>query len=123
MNANWKKIEKLQAEYAKNDKKIAALMERQQEIEKQCTALENLEIVGMVRGLGMSYGELAAMLNGEKKLEPAPAVGENPEAAAAELNNEIETAYAVAAEDFATGDCATGDCAAGDYADGAVWNG
>ena len=43
MNANLKKLEKLQAEYAKNDKKMAALMERQQEIEKQCTALENLE--------------------------------------------------------------------------------
>ena len=35
MNANLKKLEKLQAEYAKNDKKMAALMERQQEIEKQ----------------------------------------------------------------------------------------
>ena len=33
MNANLKKLEKLQAEYAKNDKKMAALMERQQEIE------------------------------------------------------------------------------------------
>ena len=113
MNANLKKLEKLQAEYAKNDKKMAALMERQQEIEKQCTALENLEIVGMVRGLGMSFEELAELINGEDKPKAAPAVEENPADTAAELNNEVAAGYAVATEDYATEN----------LSDGEVWNG
>ena len=45
MNANKKKIDKLNLEYGKNDEKIARLMERQREIEKQRTELENLDIV------------------------------------------------------------------------------
>lgn len=118
MNANLKKLEKLQAEYARNDKKMAALMERQQEIENQCTELENLEIVGMVRGLGMSFEELAELINGEDKPKAAPRVAENPleenpADTAAELNNEVEAAYAVATEDYATEN----------LSDGEVWNG
>ena len=66
MNANKKKIDKLNLEYGKNDEKIARLMERQREIEKQRTELENLDIVGMVRELGLSFEELAELINGEK---------------------------------------------------------
>lgn len=89
MNANKKKIEKLNLEYTKNDKKIAALMERQQEIEKQRTALENLEIIGMVRGLGMSFNELTELINGEKT--------------AAELSTAVAAAYTEAVADYHNG--------------------
>ena len=94
MNANKKKIDKLNLEYAKNDEKIARLMERQQEIEKQRTELENLDIVGMVRGLGLGFEELAELINGEK--------------AAAELSEEVS-------ENLVTEEYAE--------AEGGVWNG
>ena len=94
MNANKKKIDKLNLEYAKNDEKIARLMERQREIEKQRTELENLDIVGMVRGLGLSFDELSELINGEK--------------AAAELSTDVSAAYETAVEE---------------YAEGGVWNG
>ena len=66
MNANKKKIDKLNLEYGKNDEKIARLMERQREIEKQRTELENLDIVGMVRELGLSFEELAELIKRRK---------------------------------------------------------
>ena len=87
MNANKKKIDKLNLEYAKNDEKIARLMERQREIEKQRTELENLDIVGMVRELGLSFEELAELINDEK--------------AAAELKNDVSAAYETAVEEYA----------------------
>ena len=96
MNANKKKIDKLNLEYAKNDEKIARLMERQREIEKQRTELENLDIVGMVRELGLSFEELAELINDEK--------------AAAELKNVVSAAYETAVEEYAD-------------AEGGVWNG
>lgn len=94
MNTNKKKIEKLNLEYAKNDEKICRLMERQREIEKQRTELENLDIVGMVRELGLSFDELSELINSEK--------------AAAELATDVSTAYETAVEE---------------YAEGGVWNG
>lgn len=96
MNANKKKIDKLNLEYVKNDEKIARLMERQREIEKQRTELENLDIVGMVRGLGLNFDELAELINGEK--------------AAAELSEEVSENLATATEEYAE-------------AEGGVWNG
>lgn len=101
MNANKKKIDKLNLEYAKNDEKIARLMERQREIEKQRTELENLDIVGMVRELGLSFEELAELINGEK--------------AAAELSTDVAEAFNMATEDYATAEYAE--------AEGGVWNG
>lgn len=96
MNANKKKIDKLNLEYAKNDEKIARLMERQREIEKQRTELENLDIVGMVRELGLSFDELAELINGEK--------------AAVELSEEVSENLAAVTEEYAE-------------AEGGVWNG
>ncbi len=93
MNANKKKIDKLNLEYAKNDEKIARLMERQREIEKRRTELENLDIVGMVRGLGLSFDDLSELIKGEK--------------AAAELKNDVSATYETAVEE---------------YAEGGVWN-
>lgn len=99
MNANKKKIDKLNLEYAKNDEKIARLMERQREIEKQRTELENLDIVVMVWELGLSFDELAELINGEK--------------AAAELSANVAETFATATEEYA----------ADDLAEGGVWNG
>ena len=53
------KINRLRAERGKNDEKIAVLRARNNEIDKQITELENLDIVGMVRSMGMTPEQLA----------------------------------------------------------------
>ena len=50
------KINKLKAEREKNSKKIAALQQRNREIDDSIHELENLDIVGMVRSCGMTCG-------------------------------------------------------------------
>lgn len=45
------KINRLRAERGKNDEKIAVLRARNNEIDKQITELENLDIVGIVRSM------------------------------------------------------------------------
>ena len=57
------KIHKLRTERSKNEEKITALRARNSELDKQITELENLDIVGMVRSLGMTPEQLAALLN------------------------------------------------------------
>lgn len=56
------KIKKINTEYNKNAAKIAELQARQAELEKQRTELENLDIIGLVRGMGMDPDRLAALL-------------------------------------------------------------
>ena len=63
MNA---KIKKINAEYEKNAAKIAELQARQKELDKQRTELENLDIVGMVRSMGMTPEQLAALIQASK---------------------------------------------------------
>lgn len=63
------KIKKLCTEREKNEKKIADLRLRNGEIDKQITELENLDIVGLVRSLGMTPEQLAALL---KTVKAAP---------------------------------------------------
>lgn len=63
MNA---KIKKINAEYEKNAAKIADLQARQKELDKQRTELENLDIVGMVRSMGMTPEQLAALIQASK---------------------------------------------------------
>lgn len=48
------KITKLLAEREKNSEKIAKLTARNDEIDKQVTELENLDIVGIVRRMGVT---------------------------------------------------------------------
>ena len=48
------KITKLLAEREKNSEKIAKLNARNDEIDKQVTELENLDIVGIVRRMGVT---------------------------------------------------------------------
>lgn len=56
------KIKKIDAEYEKNAAKITELQERQKELEKQRLALENTDIVGLVRSVGLTPDQLAALL-------------------------------------------------------------
>lgn len=60
------KIKKIDTEYEKNAAKIAELQSRQKELEKQRTELENLDIIGLVRGVGLTPEQLAALIRGEK---------------------------------------------------------
>ena len=73
MNA---KIKKINAEYEKNAAKIAELQARQKELDKQRTELGNL---GMVRSMGMTPEELAALIEASKNGQMAPAMTEKEE--------------------------------------------
>lgn len=63
------KIKKIDNEYEKNAAKITELQERQRELEKQRLELENLDIIGMVRSLGLTPDQLAALIQGAKPAE------------------------------------------------------
>ncbi|MCY1714889.1 DUF4315 family protein [Caproiciproducens galactitolivorans] len=65
MNPKFKKID---AEYEKNAAKISALQNRQKELEKQRRELENLDIIGLVRGMGMTAEELAALMKASREI-------------------------------------------------------
>ena len=56
------KIKKINREYKKNEEKIMELQARQAELEKQRTELENLDIIWLVRGVGLSPDQLAALI-------------------------------------------------------------
>lgn len=56
------KLQKVQTEIERTKEKIAFQQARLRELEQQKTELENLEIVGMVRGLSVAPEELAAMI-------------------------------------------------------------
>ncbi len=60
------KIKKLQAERSRNEEKIADLRSRNSEIDKQITELENLDIVGIVRSMGVTPEQLAAIIRASK---------------------------------------------------------
>lgn len=65
------KITRLRAERSKNDEKIAALRARNNEIDRQIIELENLDIVGMIRSVGMTPEQLAALIRASKSDVPA----------------------------------------------------
>ena len=56
------KIKKINKEHAKNAAKIAELQARQTELEEQRTELENLDIIGLVRNVGLTPDQLAALI-------------------------------------------------------------
>ena len=68
------KIKKINAEYEKNAAKIAELQARQKELDKQRTEFENLDIIGMVRNMGMTPEALAALIEASKNGQTATAV-------------------------------------------------
>lgn len=56
------KLQKVLTEISRTKEKIAAQQTRLRELEQQKTELENVEIVGMVRGLSVAPEELAAFI-------------------------------------------------------------
>ena len=70
------KIQKLKAEKEKLLTKRAAIDARCDEIDAQITELENLDIVGTVREMGITPDQLADLL---KKLMESPVLSEKTE--------------------------------------------
>ena len=67
------KLQKVLSEIDKVNEKIAVQQTRLRELEQQKTELENMEIVGMVRGLDVAPEELAAFIKafrGSKAVTP-----------------------------------------------------
>ena len=60
------KIRKIDEETAKNNEKIAKLQERNRELAQQRTELENTDIIGIVRSMGLTPDQLAALIRGAK---------------------------------------------------------
>ena len=65
------KIQKLKAEREKNTEKIAALQQRNKEIDSSVLELENLDIIGMVRSCGLTPEALAKLMQAVKN-HPLP---------------------------------------------------
>ena len=65
------KIEKLRAEKSKNCDRISSLQERNKRIDERILKLENTDILGMVRGIGMTPDQLAELLGRAEKAQIA----------------------------------------------------
>ena len=61
------KIVKLKTEREKNNSKISELQARNKKLDGEITELENTDIVGMVRELGLTPESLAELLKGIRK--------------------------------------------------------
>ena len=68
------KVKKLKDEKEKNLDKIAALQERNREIDAAVTKLENTDIIGMVREMGVTPEKLMELLD---SLRDAPLAAVN----------------------------------------------
>ncbi len=74
------KVKKLRAEKEKNNEKIAKCTARNEEIDKEVLQLENTDIIGLVRGIGMTPDQLAALIQSAVPAAAATApVKENKE--------------------------------------------
>lgn len=60
-----KKVEKLRAERTKNDAKLAELTARNQEIDRKIEELENTDIIGLVRKVGITPDQLAVLIHSQ----------------------------------------------------------
>ncbi len=56
------RIVKLKEDYAKNESKIASLQVKNKMLAEKITQLENAEIIGAVRGCGLTIDELLSLL-------------------------------------------------------------
>ena len=56
------KLQKILTEISRTKEKIAAQQTRLRELEQQKTELENIEIVGIIRGLDVAPEELASFI-------------------------------------------------------------
>lgn len=64
------KIKKLKTERQKNEEKIALYRSRNTDIDKQITELENLDIVGLVRSVGLTPEQLAELIRQSQNAAP-----------------------------------------------------
>lgn len=65
------KIKKLKTERQKNEEKISLYRSRNTEIDKQITELENLDIVGLVRSVGLTPEQLAELIRQPQVVMPS----------------------------------------------------
>ena len=86
MNA---KIERVCKEIEKTKGKINEHQTRLRELEKQKTELENLDIVSAVRGMNISFDELAALLKTMRQEAPATSGQVGPKLAQAANTDDI----------------------------------
>lgn len=73
------KVKKLKSEREKNCEKISRLTGRNEEIDQEIDRLENLDIIGLVRGVGLSPDQLAALLRGVQPQRSQSSVESNEE--------------------------------------------
>ena len=66
------KISRIDTEIAKTKQKISGLQAHIRELEQQKTELENTDIVGLVRGSGMTSQELSAVLQAFREKSGVP---------------------------------------------------
>lgn len=66
------KINRIDTEIAKTRQKISGLQANIRELEQQKTELENTDIVGLVRGSGMTAQELTAVLQAFREKSGVP---------------------------------------------------
>ena len=66
------KTAKIEAEIAKVKAKISELQAKQKELESKRAAIENTEIVDIVRGMSIPLDELAVLLQAVKNGEALP---------------------------------------------------
>ena len=62
------RIIKIDEEHAKNTAKIAKLQERNRELEKQRLEIENTDILGLVRNMGLDTDQLAEIIRGARDM-------------------------------------------------------
>ena len=63
------RIAKLQEEYEKNAEKVVSLQAKNKKLAEKITQLENADIIGAVRGCGLTIDELLSLLG---KSDEAP---------------------------------------------------
>ena len=72
------KLQKYTAERERNEKRIAALHERNAKLDKMIAEKENLELHGLLRGANMSYQDLTAYIQTRAGDVPAGTPAEVP---------------------------------------------
>lgn len=72
------KVVKLKEEREKNSSKIASLQARNKKIDADILAIENTDIIGLVREYGFSPDELMELIKAAKK-NPIPAPADSDE--------------------------------------------
>ena len=88
------RIIKIDEEHAKNTAKIAKLQERNRELEKQRLEIENTDILGLVRSMGLDTDQLAEIIRGARDMRrEETADGENTEQPAEQGGGAYEEHY------------------------------